>query len=202
MSIKEEEFNEDYFNGTETGIRLAWGYGSIKKSGERHLNIDGFECNYSHKALFDKLDFDFEGKTVLDIGGAIGNHAYYGKHLGAKSWDVLDLNIDDYCRKNLREEVDNFFTGSVLDILPTLEKYNVIFTHQFLECIPRHSIFELVNAMNKQSNEQIHIISTNVSHEKSKTKYNLQPIEEWKREPFKKGTRLIDYVSKEVSLIG
>lgn len=110
--------------------------------------------NTSETSTINKISKDIgnvNGKTLLDIGGAIGAFAQYAKEQGCLQYDVLDLNIDGWCLENVREDVDKFITGNALDILPTIpdNSYDLVFTSQFLDCLSDDDIVTILREIDR-----------------------------------------------------
>lgn len=212
MVLAKTEYNENYFNGRNTGIKLAWGYGDIKEERqESRLRPDLAPEPYNAriKGHFDKIlegGRDLTGVQVLDVGGAIGNFAKHAKSLGIGIWDVLDLNIDDWCNLNKWPEVDNFFTGdAVVDLNDnqkfTTNSYDVIFSASFLECIDPLELPALITGMNRVAKTvQIHIINTRPPA-KFAEKYHNQPLSWWATQGFNRNTLLIDWLDNTSLLV-
>ena len=101
MVLDTSEYNENYFNGRNTGIKLSWGYGDIRENGQLNRFDEGDEANPYNAKLKEQYDLivgeNLSGIDVLDVGGCVGNYSHIGKGLGVGSWDVLDLNIDGWC---------------------------------------------------------------------------------------------------------
>ena len=210
MVLLNTEYNENYYNGRNTGIKLSWGYADIRERGQLNRFDEGKENEPYNSVIKSQLDllsgFNFSKIDVLDIGGAVGNYSHIGKRLGVKSWTVLDYNIDGWCEANKLSTVDTFLTGDAKTILPTMRKneYEVIFTSQFLECVDDSDLPNLITEMNRISkNQQIHLISTinNITDIPSKSKYNLKTLAEWSALGFESGTRIIDFHTLEVLVV-
>lgn len=200
MTLLPTDYNENYYNGRNTGIRVAWGYSDIIETGKPHRFDEGQESlpyNARIKEQLDKLaGINLSALSVLDVGGAVGNYSQYGKRLGVGSWTVLDYNIDGWCEANKLPTVDTFITGDAKTVLPTMRKneYDVIFTSQFLECIDDTDLPNLITEMNRVSKvKQIHLVSTNLNDPLSKEKYNLKTLSQWASMGFEAGTLLIDF---------
>lgn len=213
MVLANSEYNEDYFNGRNTGIKLSWGYGDIRERGQLNRFDEGQE-NIPYNALIkEQLDLiselDLSNVGVLDVGGAIGNYSHLGKRLGVNSWTVLDLNIDGWCETNKLLTVDTFITGDARILLADKQQfkknsYDVIFTAQFLECIDDADLPDLITEMNRISKTvQIHLISTtpNITDIPSQPKYNLKTLTEWAALGWESGTRIIDFHTKDVVVV-
>ena len=210
MVLLNTEYNENYYNGRNTGIKLSWGYGDIRERGQLNRADEG-EFNEPYNAqIKEQLDLlsgiNLSNYDVLDVGGAIGNYSHLGKRLGVKSWTVLDYNIDGWCEANKLSTVENFITGDAKTVLPTMRnnEYEVIFTSQFLECINDVDLPNLITEMNRVSkNQQIHLISTinNITDIPSQSKYNLKTLAEWSALGFESGTRIIDFHTLEVLVV-
>ena len=209
------EYNENYFNGRNTGVKLSWGYGDIRENAQANRFDEGDDSDISKhynpdiKKLYDKIsNLNLSNVAVLDVGGCIGNFSQEGKRLGVASWDVLDLNIDGWCDANKLPTVDSFFTGDAPVALQDKQlfkknSYEVIFTHQFLECLEGTRLADTITEMNRISkNQQIHIITESVNDVPSQSKYNLQTIDSfWKNQGFENGTILISWNTKIVTVI-
>ena len=210
MVLSNTEYNENYYNGRNTGIRLSWGYPNIRERGQLNRFDEGQENLPYNARIKEQLDLlsgiNLSNYDVLDIGGAVGNYSHLGKRLGVKTWTVLDYNIDGWCEANKLSTVDTFLTGDAKTILPTMRRnqYEIIFTSQFLECIDDNDLPDLITEMNRVAKTiQIHLISTtpNFDNEIAKTKYNLKTLVEWKSLGFESGTRIIDFHTKEVLVV-
>lgn len=210
MVLNKTEYNENYYNGRNTGIKLSWGYADIRHSG--HLNRfnegqENLSYNDKIKSQLDKLSgLNLSNIKLLDIGGAIGNYSHLGKRLGVGSWTVLDYNIDSWCENNKLSTVDSFITGDAKVVLPTIKKneYDVVFTSQFMECIDDADLPDLITEMNRVAKTtQIHLISTipHINDIPSQSKYNLKTLAEWSLLGFESGTRIIDFHSLEVVIV-
>jgi ubiquinone/menaquinone biosynthesis C-methylase UbiE len=207
LVLGKTEYNENYFNGRNTGVRLAWGYADIRELAVATAKADGPALPYPPhiKRHIDKIPggVNLTGVTVLDIGGAVGNYAKYGKQLGIGTWDILDLNIDDWCNLNKYVEVDNFFTGDAVVELQSVQNfknnsYDIIFSSSFLECIDPSELPTLIPEMNRVAKTiQIHIVSTTPPTTFA-DKYNFQTLAWWATQGFTSGTILIDYNSQDL----
>ena len=160
MVLLSTEYNENYYNGRNTGIKLSWGYGDIRERGQLNVSLDGkngtLPFNGDIKTQYDLLTgLNLSNVDVLDIGGAVGNYSHLGKRLGVRNWTILDYNIDGWCEANKIATVDTFITGDAKTILPTMRKneYDVIFTSQFLECIADADLPALITEMNPYQTE-------------------------------------------------
>lgn len=60
---------------------------------ERRYGIQG-RCRIFHQMDFLYKDIEFEGKTVLDIGGGVGLHSFYAASRGASSVTVIEPEGD------------------------------------------------------------------------------------------------------------
>jgi ubiquinone/menaquinone biosynthesis C-methylase UbiE len=210
MVLDSLEYNENYYNGRNTGIKLAWGYGDIRERGQLNRFDEGQEnlpYNDGIKRLLDLIsDMNLNNVDVLDVGGAVGNYSHLAKRLGVKSWTIVDYNIDSWCENNKLDTVDTFITGDAKTVLPTMRKneYDVIFTSQFLECIDDSDLPDLITEMNRiAKTQQIHLISTtgSIETEPVKSKYNLKTLADWKELGFNSGTRIIDFHTKKVLVV-
>jgi hypothetical protein len=209
MVLDSTEYNENYYNGRNTGIKLSWGYADIREQGQLNRSDDGKDgtlpYNPKLKEQFDLLTgLNLSNVDVLDIGGAVGNYSHLGKRLGVGTWTILDYNIDDWCNLNKLATVDDFITGDAKTVLPTMRKneYDVIFTSQFLECIDDADLPALITEMNRVAKTvQIHLITTTISDVPSQDKYNTKTLAEWSALGFETGTRLIDFQTNEVLVI-
>ena len=210
MVLLNTEYNENYYNGRNTGVKLSWGYGDIRERGQLNRFDEGDEGNPYNAKIKEQYDLlssiNLTNWDILDVGGAVGNYSHLGKELGVKSWTVLDYNIDNWCEINKIPTVDNFITGDAKIILPTMRKneYEAIFTSQFLECIDDSDLPNLIIEMNRVSkNQQIHIKSTinNITDIPSQSKYNLKTLAEWASLGFESGTRIIDFHTLEVLVV-
>lgn len=212
MVLSNSEYNENYFNGRNTGVKLSWGYADIREHGKLNRNqSDGFgSYNATIKKQLDLLtDLNLSNMDVLDIGGCIGNYSHLGKKLGVGTWTVLDLNIDGWCEANKLDTVDTFITGDARILLASKQQfkknsYDIIFTSQFLECIDDVDLPDLITEMNRISKTvQIHLISTidNIDDIPSQSKYNLKQLSEWATLDFESGTRIIDFHTNEVLVV-
>jgi len=211
--LTRSEYNENYFNGRNTGIKFSWGYADIRERGQLNRFDEGKENLPYNSEIKDQLDLftdiNLSNIDVLDVGGAIGNYSHLGKRLGVGTWTVLDYNIDGWCEKNKLSTVDTFITGDAKILLADKRafrnnSYDVIFTSQFLECIDDADLTNLITEMNRVVKTiQIHLISTtpNIDDIPSQSKYNLKTLAEWALLPFKTGTRLIDFHTKEVLVV-
>ena len=202
------EYNENYYNGRNTGIKLAWGYADIREHGQLNKFDIGNESqpyNENLKEQFDKLaGMNLSNISVLDVGGAIGNYSNPAKRLGVESWTVLDYNIDGWCEANKLPTVDSFITGDAKVVLPTINKnkYDVIFTSQVLECIDDADLPDMIAEMNRVAKIiQIHFVTTSINDIPSQAKYNTKSLAEWGLMGFKSGTRLIDIHSSEMLVV-
>lgn len=211
MVLDRLEYNENYYYGRHTGIKLSWGYGDIKERGQLNRVVEGETAhNAQIKAQLDLLaGLDLSNIDVLDVGGAIGNYSEYGKTLGVATWTVLDHNIDGWCEANKLPTVDTFITGDARTALVNRQdfknnSYDVIFSAQFLECIDDADLADLITEMNRIAKTlQIHFVSTigNITDVPSQSKYNLKTLAEWGALGFDSGTRLIDFHTNEVLVV-
>lgn len=212
MVLNTSEYNENYFNGRNTGIKLSWGYGDIIEKGQLNRFDEGDESNPYNpeiKKLYNKWsNIDLTNVDVLDVGGCIGNFAHIGKKLGIATWTVLDLNIDGWCEANKRVEVDTFITGDAPVILQNKQQfkkngYEVVFSHQFLECLENTRLSDTITEMNRiTKNQQIHVITESVIDIPSQSKYNLQTIDSfWKNQGFESGTILISWNTQIITVV-
>lgn len=213
MVLDTSEYNENYFNGRNTGIKLSWGYGDIKERGQLNRFDEGQEnlpYNSQIKEQLDLIsDLDLSSINVLDVGGCIGNYSHLGKRMGVAFWDVLDVNIDGWCEANKLPTVDTFITGDARVLLSDKQQfkkneYDVIFTSQFLECIDDIDLPDLITEMNRITKTvQIHLISTigSINDIPSQSKYNLKTLAEWAVLGFESGTRIIDFHTKDVLVV-
>lgn len=213
MVLSTTEYNENYFNGRNTGVRLLWGYADILELGQKNrfdIGQEGLPYNGNIKKQLDLLNgIDLTGLTLLDVGGAVGNYASLGKQLGITTWDILDLNIDSWCQNNVSPDVDTYFTGNALVELANKQtfkanSYDVIFTSQFLECIDDVDLPDLISEMNRVcKTQQVHMITTigRNGHAESQAKYNLKTLAQWGALGFAAGTRLIDFHTLEVLVV-
>lgn len=190
MVLNKIEFNEDYYYGRHTGIKYRWGYGDIKEQGKFGRVQEQFA----------KIDYDFTEKSVLDVGGAIGNDSIGGKERGASIWNVLDLNINSWCENNKVETVDRFITGDAREALKIIasDSYDVVFSYQFLECIADEDLSSLIDNMNRIGKTQIHFVSNFIQDEITRSKYNVKTLEEWAKLGFAKGSIFVDTSSDKV----
>lgn len=213
MVLSSSEYNENYFNGRNTGIKLSWGYADIREHGQLNKFDEGDEANPYNSTIKNQLDLltdlNLSNMGVLDVGGCIGNYSHLGKKLGVGTWTVLDLNIDGWCEANKLDTVDTFITGDARILLASKQQfkknsYDIIFTSQFLECIDDADLPDLITEMNRITKTvQIHLISTtpNITDIPSQSKYNLKTLSEWATLGFESGTRLIDFHTKEVIVV-
>jgi hypothetical protein len=211
MVLETSEYNEDYFNGRNTGTKFSWGYADIRENGQLNKFDEGNEVNPYNANIKNKFSH-FEGNQVLsnfdllDVGGCIGNYSHYGKKLGIRSWDILDLNIDGWCEANKLLTVDNFITGDARialadKILFKNNAYDVLFSVQFLECIDDADLPGLITEMNRVTKSvQIHFVSnpSSIDDIPSQSKYNLKTLEEWKALNWEVGTQLINFHTGEL----
>lgn len=210
MVLLNTEYNENYYNGRNTGIRLSWGYPDIRERGQLNRFDEGQEgtpYNARIKAQLDLLQsINLNNIDVLDIGGAIGNYSHLGKRLGVKSWTILDHNIDGWCEANKLSTVDTFLTGDAKTVLPTMRRneYDAIFTSQFMECVDDADLDSLITEMNRVAKTyQIHLISTigSINDVPSQSKYNLKTLAEWAALGWESGTRIIDFHTLDVLVV-
>ncbi len=213
MVLNNSEYNENYFNGRNTGVKLSWGYADIRESGQLNRFDKGDEPNPYNARIKSQLklltELDLTNMDVLDVGGCIGNYSHLGKKLGVGTWTVLDLNIDGWCEANKLPTVDTFITGDAKVLLADKQQfkknsYDILFTSQFLECIDDVDLPDLITEMNSITKTvQIHLISTisHITDEPSKSKYNLKTLQEWSALGFETGTRLIDFHTLEVLVV-
>ena len=210
MVLTNTEYNENHYNGRNTGIKLAWGYGNLKERGQLNQFDEGDESNPYNgrfKELLDLIPDDFTDIKLLDVGGAIGNFSHIGKSRGVTTWDILDHNIDSWCENNKLPTVDSFITGDATVLLADKQQfkkndYDVIFSSQFLECIDDVDLPDLITEMNRIAKTvQIHLITTTISDSTSATKYNLKTLADWATLGFDSGTRLLDFISLEMLVV-
>lgn len=107
-----------------------------------------FQANYyqthniSRLKHLDSLNFDFNGKTVLEIGAGIGDHTYYLLIKGAKvtSTDARKELVD---KIKSRLEVEAFVLDveKDLDVLQKLPKFDIIYCYGLLYHIGNPSEF-------------------------------------------------------------
>ena len=113
---------------------------------------------------------------------------------------ISSIAVDGWCEANKRAEVDTFITGDAPVILQDKQQfkknsYEVVFSHQFLECLEGSRLSDTITEMNRiAKNQQIHIITESVTDVPSQSKYNLQTIDAfWKNQGFESGTILISW---------
>jgi hypothetical protein len=211
MVLDNPEYNENYYNGRNTGTKHTYGYGDIREKGQLNRFDEGDEAN-KYNATIKNRWASFEGNPVLsnydllDVGGAIGNYSHYGKKLGFKSWTVLDLNIDGWCEANKLPTVDNFITGDARILLADKQQfknnsYDALLSVQFLECIDDAALPDLIDEMNRVTKSvQIHYVSDPALIEDVPTlsKYNLKTLAEWQALNFEVGTQIINFQTGEL----
>ncbi len=212
MVLDVSEYNENYFNGRNTGTKYSWGYGDIREAGQLNRFDEGDEAN-PYNATIKNRWAEFEGNPVLsnydllDVGGCIGNYSHYGKtKIGFKSWTVLDLNIDGWCEANKLDTVDNFITGDARILLADRQQfknnsYDALLSVQFLECIDDADLPDLIDEMNRVTKSvQIHYVSdpTFITDVPTQSKYNFKTLAEWQALNWEVGTQLINYHTNEL----
>lgn len=205
MVLNIEDYDAAYFGDVEEsdGLKHEAGYTDYLFQVTRKDRFDEEKKDQPYNARIKKLidkvsDKDFSDLTVLDIGGAIGPYSEYGKSLGIKSWTVMD--VSDWARRHVLDGVDRFVLGDARTEIVNLKKdqYDVIFSSQFLDCMPESDIELFIKEMNRVSKyRQVHII-TESANEKY---YNSKTLKEWSKYPFESGTILISYDSMEVLVV-
>jgi len=212
MVLNTSDYNEDYFNGRQTGTRYLWGYADIKANSQLNRFDEGDEGN-KYNSNLKKTFSRFKGNPVLanydvlDIGGATGNASIYLKNqVGIKSYTILDLNIDGWLEANKVDTVDNFITGDARIALADKglfkkNSYDMLLTYQFLECIDDADLHDLIKQMNRVTKSvQVHFVSdpSFIDHVPTRSLYNFKTLEEWKALNWEAGTQLINLHTNEL----
>lgn len=156
MVLDPTKFDASYFGDTVAsgGIKTTYGYSNYIKIKETDTKVKTISEHFG----------DLTGKSVLDVGGAIGVYAKYAKDLGCTEYDVLDLNIDGWCEANLKEEVDGFMTGNAVEKLKEISdnSYDLVFTSQLLDCLSDSHIALILKEINRISiGGSIHVVTPN-----------------------------------------
>jgi len=174
--IKRTEYNEYYFYGRESRYYLNAGY----------RDYDLLKAKYIELANVVFKKFDLKGKRVLEFGCAKG---FIIENLRKLEVDAWGLDFSEFIVN--RSKVKQFITvADARDYdLPLYSggKFDLVFSFDFLECLPEEDIPELITKMNSIAHQQYHRFSDAVSEEY----YTRKPREWWKFLPWKDGTVLI-----------
>jgi len=187
------------------GLVNKYGYPEYAQRGQKNRFDEGKEnepYNPDLREFANKLDaISLINKKVLDIGGAIGLLAEYAKAKGISVYDILDWS--DWVRRHVLPGVDNFIFADAKTELANMaaKSYDIILSMQFLDCIDKADLPNLITQMNRVAKtRQVHIVTTQIDPLYADG-YTIQDLNWWSQQGFKKGTILVSHHSKEVLVV-
>lgn len=171
--LKQEEFNECYFDGKHQTMRHNAGY-------SEYLQGQMFENIYH---IF-KNTIDFTNKKVLDICCAKGFLVEILRNNGIQAYGVDWSNYAlDNAPENIRQYLYYGLLPEYLKNYPDNE-FDLVVSSNSLCCFSDLEINTLVSEFNRISKEQCHL----VSEEAPKKFYNSKSIIQWIEFDWKPGT--------------
>lgn len=181
--IQKHEYDKSYFQGKESRYSHNGGYSNYNTM----QNINKELAN----KVFDK--FQLKGKKVLELGCAKGFLIEILRELEVEAYGIDFSEFAVNCSK-----VKQYITlGDVRDFNQPIfleNKFDLILSFNFLECIPEENMSKLINNLNKIAYQQCHRVNIGVNNKF----YNQKPMKWWKELPWKPGTILFNSLKEAV----
>ncbi len=181
--IQKQEYDKSYFQGKESRYSHNGGYSDYD-------TMKTINKELANK-VFDR--FQLKGKKVLELGCAKGFLIKVLRDLKVEAYGIDFSEFAVNCSK-----IKQYITlGDVRDFNQPIfleNKFDLILSFNFLECIPEENIIDLVNNLNKIVYQQIHRINVEVNS----IFYNQKSIKWWKELPWKPRTILFNSLKEAV----
>jgi cyclopropane fatty-acyl-phospholipid synthase-like methyltransferase len=191
--LQPEEYDESYFDGSQTTYRHNAGYSSYKRwkrfDGENSL---GEKWKDLAASFFSK--HNLQNKKVLEIGCAKG---FLVKDLRGMGVDAYGLDVSQYAIDNCEDGVGQYLTvGDARTYLSSYKRneFDAVFSLRFLECISESDLPDLISEMNRISKYQFHEIDI----EPNSDYYLVKSLSWWGDLDWDKGTILVARESGEI----
>lgn len=187
-----EEFNEYYFDGDLHTYKHSGGYRIYERI---YMSYGGKDVSFGEhfkdvaKKIYEK--YNLHGLKVLDVGCAKG---FIVEDLRGFGVDAYGIDVSEYAISCAEESIKPYlYIGNAITDLNQFSdnEFDYIISKEFLDCVDRNDLSQLINEMNRISKKQIHIVLGEVLGEVLQKFYINEPVSFWKNLNFSDDTIFI-----------